>query len=112
MSATRRKSNTDAVVRRMKANSAKAVSDATAAMETGVRRRVPVESGALLSTTRSATTTTGTKAVGTVSIGSPVAYYPVFVEFGTVKMRARPFFRPAAAETKARFLGNMRGVFR
>jgi HK97 gp10 family phage protein len=40
------------------------------------------------------------------------AEYGVFVEFGTRRMRAQPFLKPALDEATARFGGEVKGILR
>jgi HK97 gp10 family phage protein len=42
-----------------------------------------------------------------VYAGSKEVYYARFVEYGTVKMKARPYLRPALNETKSSIIGIM-----
>lgn len=44
-----------------------------------------------------------------VYAGSKKAFYARFVEYGTVKMPARPFLRPALNTSKSRIQGILRG---
>lgn len=60
------------------------------------KRRAPVDTGLLRKSIRSKFKKRRSESV-TVEIGpSEKAYYGYFVEFGTSKMAARPFLRPAA----------------
>lgn len=63
-----------------------------------VRLRAPVDSGALRDGVR-ADLRPGSAFFGSVAIES---HYAMFIEFGTDRMPARPFIRPAAAAAGAR----------
>lgn len=58
---------------------------------------VPVDTGALQASIKQEVTDTGKKVVGSIYIDpeSPAAKYAAYLEFGTSRMKARPFMRPA-----------------
>lgn len=49
----------------------------------------------------------GPRVFGEVGVGADYAYY---VEYGTSKMKARPFFRPAIDEMERTFARNIRDI--
>jgi HK97 gp10 family phage protein len=75
----------------MRAQVAQAVAVTTFAAAQGVRARAPRDTGLLLSQITSSSR--GLR--GVVEMGVDAFYWP-WVEYGTVKMAARPFVRPAA----------------
>lgn len=59
---------------------------------------VPVDTGALQLSIKKSVTQKGGKTTGTVSAGGGAVGYATMIEFGTSKMAARPFMRPAINE--------------
>jgi HK97 gp10 family phage protein len=55
-------------------------------------------------------TTTGDGLSGGAGLHSNAAFYWRFIEYGTVKMPARPFFRPAAEMERDNFVRGMRDI--
>ena len=87
---------------------AKAQKHITAAMrkgtllvERGAKMKAPVDTGRLRSSITSEVRGVGADTVGVV--GSNVVYAP-YQEFGTRKMPAHPYLRPALAEAKDKIL--------
>lgn len=78
----------------------KAVLDGAEVYEEGMRRRVPTRTGRLKKSITKETTKKSPVMV-TVDVGpGKGGFYGLFLEFGTRKMAARPFMRPAFDEDK------------
>lgn len=84
-----------------------AVGASTFAVAQRARALVPVDTGTLRSSIEASRVVSGL--VGRVGV-SKDAYYWRFVEFGTVRQAARPFFRPAAEEERGVFIQRMRDI--
>lgn len=87
---------------------AKAIKNAALAgageVRKAARAAAPVDEGDLKKSITARATKTGTASI-TYRIGATArAYYGMFLEFGTSKMSARPWFRPAWEESKQRAL--------
>lgn len=93
-------------VARVHASSAVAAS--TFAVSLLAQSLVRVDTGLLKSSIGSTRTVSGL--VGNVGITNRAAFYWRFVEFGTVKVPARPFFRPAAEQERSTFIQRMREI--
>lgn len=92
---------------RVKAYASDAVSASTFAIAQRMRATVPVRSGVLKSQI--------TPIVGRASLSArieiaPEAFYWRFVEYGTVRVGARPFIRPAADQESTTFIGRIRDI--
>lgn len=83
---------------RVKANVGRAVKTAVFKIEARAKMRSPVDTGFLRSSIQGDMTG---DMQGVVNVS---AHYGVFVELGTVKMSAQPFFTPAIEETRPEFL--------
>lgn len=84
-----------------------AVAVSTFAVAQKARALVPVNTGTLKASIESSNVVSGLS--GRVGV-SAAAYYWRFIEFGTVKMAARPFFRPAAEDEREAFVQRMRDI--
>jgi len=71
-------------------------------VERGAKMKAPVDTGRLRSSITGEVRGVGADVVGVV--GSNVEYAP-YQEFGTSRMRAHPYLRPAFQEAKASILG-------
>lgn len=91
--------------------SATAVQVSTFAVAQRARAMVPVASGDLKSAIEGASSGTSGR-VGLVALGGPLGpmRYWRFVEFGTARRPARPFFRPAADVESQGFIDRMRAI--
>lgn len=85
-----------------------AVAASTFAVTQRARALVPVDTGALKAAIDSTRVVSGLQ--GRVGISGSGASYWRFVEFGTRKMQAQPFFRPAAEQERAAFIQRMREI--
>lgn len=72
-------------------------------IQNGARQRVPVRTGRLRNSVTHEITDDGLNA----AIGSNVEYAP-FVEFGTRRMRARPYLFPAFEEERPKYLARLK----
>lgn len=90
--------------------SSDAVRQSTWAIADKMRKRAPVRSGTLLSSI-DARVPVATGLTGRVFIEGD-AFYWRFLEYGTVKMTARPFVRPAAEEESNPYIERFRDVGR
>jgi len=75
------------------------------------RRRVPVDSGKLKSTIRVTRLKGDPRRNVRIYAGNRKkqgAFYAHMIEFGTVKMKAKPFLRPAVNASKAKIQGIIR----
>jgi HK97 gp10 family phage protein len=91
--------------------SSDAVQASSFAVAQRARALVPVASGDLRAAIES--TSSGTNGrVGLVALGGPLGptRYWRFVEFGTARHPARPFFRPAADIESQLFINRMRAI--
>jgi len=61
---------------------------------------VPVDTGRLQASVRQVVYRQGKSIIGTITAGGDGITYATAMEFGTSKVRARPFMRPALNETK------------
>jgi HK97 gp10 family phage protein len=104
-----------AVPEAAKALAADAVAKSTFAVEQAARARAP---RGLTGRLRAAITSKATATAGRVGIApgfgisgrpGPEVYWR-FVEYGTVRMPARPMFRPAAEQERDPFLKRMRDI--
>ncbi len=59
---------------------------------------VPVDTGALQASIKKSVTRNGDKTTGEISAGNGQVPYAAMIEFGTSKMAARPYMRPAINE--------------
>jgi HK97 gp10 family phage protein len=75
------------------------------AIETGAKRRCPVDEGRLRSSIR-----TDLKKLA-ADIGTNVEYAP-FVEFGTVKQRAQPYLFPAYEQERKKMIKNLKTLLK
>lgn len=66
-------------------------------VETAAKYYVPVDTGELQESITTEIEETGKTIVGRVA---PHTYYAGFVEYGTYKMRAQPYMRPALDESR------------
>ena len=90
--------------------SSDAVRQSTWSIADKMRRRVPVNEGTLLGAI-DARVPTQTGLTGSVDIGRE-GYYWRFLEYGTVKMPARPFVRPSAEEESNAYVSRFEDVAR
>ena len=75
------------------------------------RALVPVRTGALKAAIASAPATkTKSGPSGRVGLSTREAFYWRFVEFGTVHVPARPFFRPAAEAESTEYVARIRAI--
>lgn len=87
-----------------------AVASSTFAVAQRARSMVPVDTGRLRDAIAS-NRPTARSLVGRVGLDASLAQgYWYFIEFGTVKMPARPFFRPAAEMEREAFIQRMRAI--
>lgn len=95
----------------VKALSGAAVQASAFSIAQRARSLVPVASGDLQASIEAASTGT-TGRVGVIDLGGPLGprRYWRYVEYGTVRRPARPFFRPAADEESDAFIGRMRAI--
>jgi HK97 gp10 family phage protein len=84
-----------------------AVASSTFAVAQKARALVPVDSGVLKRSIESSRTVNGL--TGRVGV-SAEGFYWRFVEYGTINMAARPFFRPAAESEQSPFIQRMREI--
>jgi HK97 gp10 family phage protein len=91
---------------RVKAHASSAVAASAFAIAQRARSMVPVATGALKNDITSSTTGVS----GRVGLATRSSYYWRFVEFGTIHMPARPFFRPAAEAESEGFIQRMRAI--
>ncbi|HPV49840.1 MAG TPA: HK97 gp10 family phage protein [Smithellaceae bacterium] len=78
----------------------------------GARQRVPIDSGKLKNSIRVTRLKGDTRRNIRVYAGNRTkggAYYAHMVEYGTVKMKAKPFLRPALNAAKSQIQGILRG---
>jgi HK97 gp10 family phage protein len=94
----------------LKRLSSDAVRQSTWAIADKMRRRVPVNEGTLLGAIE-AKVPVQTGLTANVTINGD-AFYWRFLEYGTVKMAARPFARPAAEEESNAYIGRFTDVGR
>lgn len=92
----------------VKAHASSAVAASTFAIVQRAKALVPVATGTLKSTIEASRVVGGL--TGGVGIASSAGFYWRFVEFGTVRMPARPFFRPAAEAESNTFIDRMRAI--
>jgi HK97 gp10 family phage protein len=92
----------------LKAESSAVVRETTHRVADRMRRMVPTPSGTLLQAIE-AQVAVKTGLTGRVTIGAE-AFYWKFLEYGTVKMAARPFIRPAAEFESNNFIARMRAI--
>lgn len=90
--------------------SSDAVRQSTWAVADTMRKRVPVRDGGLLRSIE-AIVPVATGLTGRVMIGAE-AFYWRFLEYGTVKMSARPFVRPAAEEESNPYVDRYHAIAR
>jgi HK97 gp10 family phage protein len=93
---------------RARVHASSAVAASTFAVTQRSRSLVPVDTGRLKNAIGSTRVVSGLQ--GQVGITDADAYYWRFVEFGTINMAARPFFRPAAEEERNVFIQRMRDI--
>lgn len=93
----------------LKSLSSDAVRQSTWAIANKMRVRVPVRTGTLLTSIEAIVPVQGLS--GSVRIHGD-AFYWRHLEYGTVKMTARPFARPSAEEESATFVGRFHEVAR
>lgn len=96
---------------RVKTYASDAVEASAFSIAQRARALVPVATGDLKAAIESASTGTSGR-VGLVALGGPTgpSYYWRFVEFGTVRHPAHPFFRPAADIESEVFINRMRAI--
>lgn len=85
-----------------------AVATSAFAVAQRARSLVPVATGTLKREIESSRVVGGL--TGRVGIASAAGSYWRFVEFGTIRMPARPFFRPAAEAESEAFIQRMRSI--
>lgn len=85
-----------------------AVASSSFAVAQRARSLVPVDTGRLRDSINSSRVS-ARSLVGRVGLDATAGYW-YFVEFGTVKMPARPFFRPAAELEREAFIQRMRAI--
>lgn len=90
--------------------SSDAVRQSTWSIADKMRRRVPVREGVLLGSIE-AKVPVATGLTGNVSISGD-AFYWRFLEYGTVKMTARPFVRPATEEESNPYIARFAEIAR
>lgn len=86
-----------------------AVAKSTFAVAQRARALVPVDTGRLKDAIDSSRTVTGLSGSVGVNKSAPVGYWR-YVEFGTSRMSARPFFRPAAESERNPFIQRFRDI--
>jgi len=91
---------------RVQAGAADAVLKSAFAIAQRARSLAPYRTGALRNAIASASRGTS----GRVGLDNPAVYYWRHVEFGTVKQRAHPFFRPAAEAESSAYVDRLRRV--
>ncbi len=90
-------------------NLADAINDTAAEIEANARQGVPVgPTGNLRRSVRTVYKAEPGKLVGFVAVDRKMAPHAHLVEFGTVKMQARPFFYPAAERGRQSFKRRMK----
>ncbi len=70
------------------------------------QNRVPVDTGATKNSIRSRTISRFTRRIG------PTTLYAIFLEFGTLRMVARPFMVPALEGVRQPFLNALGAIYR
>jgi HK97 gp10 family phage protein len=85
-----------------------AVATSTFAVAQRARSLVPVDTGTLKASIDTSRTVSGL--TGRVGLSGNDAFYWRFVEYGTVKMPARPFFRTAAELERNAFIDRFRQI--
>lgn len=93
---------------RVRVHASSAVASSTFAITQRARALVPRDSGRLFASIGSTRVVSGLQ--GQVGITNREAYYWRFVEFGTSRMAAQPFFRPAAEQERNVFIQRMREI--
>jgi HK97 gp10 family phage protein len=93
---------------RARVHASSAVAASTFAITQRSRSLVPIDTGRLKSAIGSSRVVSGLQ--GSVGITDREAFYWRFVEFGTRRMSARPFFRPAAEQERNVFIQRMRDI--
>ena len=83
-----------------------ALVDSAEILENKVKNNAPVKTGALR---KSIATSTEDLNNLSVRVGTDIKYAP-FVEFGTFKQSANPFFRSAVKESKNKMLAKFRNI--
>lgn len=86
-----------------------AIRESTFAVADRMRRLVPHRSGDLLESI-TASAPKGSGVSGLVGFDNPRVFYWRFLEFGTVKMPARPFIRPAAEAEAPRYIQRIQAI--
>ena len=69
------------------------------------QNRVPVDTGATKNSIRSRFVNRFTRRIG------PTTLYAIFLEFGTIRMPARPFMVPALEGVRASFLAALAAIY-
>lgn len=92
----------------VRVHASSAVATSTFAVAQRARSLVPVDTGTLKAAIDASRTVNSL--TGRVGITSKDAYYWRHVEFGTSRMAARPFFRPAAEQERNAFIQRMREI--
>ena len=92
----------------VKAHASSAVAASSFAVAQRARSLAPLATGTLRANIESSRVVGGL--TGSVGIASKEAFYWRYVEFGTVNMPARPFFRPAAESESEAFIQRMRAI--
>jgi HK97 gp10 family phage protein len=92
---------------RVKTHASSAVAASTFAVAQRARSLVPVDTGTLKAAIESGRVVEGL--TGRVGVSSAADYWR-YVEFGTTRMAARPFFRPAAEQERGAFIQKMRDI--
>lgn len=91
------------------------VSTAAAIVAHEIAARAPVDTGALRAHVAEVETTRATSATATVSVGDSaqggIEHYAIFVEFGTSRMPAKPFFRPGVEASRNRVQSHLEVEF-
>lgn len=82
-----------------------AVRNASYSVETHAKDAVPVDTGTLKNSIA-----TEFEPSGLVGLISPHTEYAIYVEYGTRRMRAQPYMRPAAERVRPAFEAAMRKI--
>lgn len=83
-----------------------AVADAGSEMQSESRDNAPVDTGTLVNSI------TLTMLAASLAMVEVLAHYGGFVEFGTVKMKAQPYFTPAFEKTSRSFKRKLKRILK